>query len=400
MKDICVLTYSGGLDTSVCIRLIQEKYNMDVVTVTVDVGQPANDIKEAEERAEKIGVSDHYTIDAKDEFAEDYIFRAIKANAIYEGYPLSTALARPLIATKAVEKARELNAKAIAHGCTGKGNDQFRFETLIRGTSDFEVIAPIRELNMSRKEEIEYAKEKRIPIPVTHEKPYSIDENLWGRSIEGGVLEDPSLDPPEDIFEMTVSVKDAPEDGEVIEIDFEEGEPVSLDNNKMPPLELIMNLNKIAGSHGVGRIDIIEDRILGLKSREIYEAPAAMTLLNSHKSLESLVLTRNEIRFKEYVDSLYGELIYHGLWHDPLRLGLDEYIDFTQKRCSGTVKIKLHKGNARVVSKESPFALYEKEAVSFDEKAFDQREISGMLKFHGFQANLFNKIRRKSRGDK
>ncbi len=395
MKDICVLTYSGGLDTSVCIRLIQEKYDMDVFTVTVDVGQPTDDIKEAEERAGKIGVLDHYTIDAKEEFAHDYIFKALKANADYEGYPLGTALARPLIAIKAVEKAKELNAKAIGHGCTGKGNDQFRFETIIRGTSNFEILAPIRDFNMTRPEEIEYAKERGIPVSVTIERPYSVDENLWGRSIEGGKLEDPSFEPPEEIFEWTKSLKHTPDEPEIVEIEFKEGEPISLNGKKLSPFDFIKSLNEIAGAHGVGRVDIIEDRILGLKSREIYEAPAALTLLNTHKHLESLVLTRDELRFKEYVDNLYGELIYHGLWLDPLKIGLDKYIDFTQERCSGTVKIKLNKGNARVISKVSPFALYEQETVSFDEKALDQREVTGMLKFHGFQANLFNKIRKK-----
>ncbi|MDK2790647.1 MAG: argininosuccinate synthase [Methanothermococcus sp.] len=394
-EKIAVLAYSGGLDTSCCLKLLEDEYDYKVVSVCVDVGQPEEELKEPEEKAKKFGVLEHYTIDAKEEFAKDYVFRAIKANALYEGYPLSTSLARPLIALKIVELAKKLNAEAIAHGCTGKGNDQFRFETIMRAKApDIKVIAPIRDLNLTRNEEIEYAKKKGIPIP-TESKSFSIDENLWGRSIEGGILEDPMTETPEEAFAWTVSPKEAKDEEEVVEVEFENGVPIAINGEKLDPVSLIKKANEIAGRNSVGRIDIIEDRILGLKSRENYECPGAVLLITAHKALEQLVLTREEIKFKEIVDAMYGDLIYKGLWHEPLREDLDAFIDKTQERVAGKVRLKLYKGSIRVIGRESPYALYSQELVSFEDKEMDQREIVGMVKFHGLQAALYEQVKNK-----
>lgn len=394
-EKIAVLAYSGGLDTSCCLKLLEDEYDYKVVSVCVDVGQPEEELQEPEEKAKKFGVLEHYTIDAKEEFAKDYVFRAIKANALYEGYPLSTSLARPLIALKILELARKLNAEAIAHGCTGKGNDQFRFETIMRAKApDIKVIAPIRDLNLTRNEEIEYAKKKGIPIP-TESKSFSIDENLWGRSIEGGILEDPMTETPEEAFAWTVSPKEAKDEEEVVEVEFENGVPIAINEEKLDPVSLIRKANEIAGRNSVGRIDIIEDRILGLKSRENYECPGAVLLITAHKALEQLVLTREEIKFKEIVDAMYGDLIYKGLWHEPLREDLDAFIDKTQERVAGKVRLKLYKGSIRVIGRESPYALYSQELVSFEDKEMDQREIVGMVKFHGLQAALYEKVKNK-----
>ena len=391
---IGVLAYSGGLDTSCCLKLLEDKYNYKVVTLCVDVGQPEEDIREAEEKAKRYGVYKHYTIDAKEEFVKEYIFRAIKANAMYEGYPLSTALARPLIALKLVQLAEELGAEAVAHGCTGKGNDQFRFESIIRAMAPhLRIIAPIRDLNLTRKEEIEYAKKHGIEIP-SESKKYSIDENLWGRSIEGGPLEDPAFEPPEEVFAWTRNPKECTEE-EYVEIEFERGVPVSVNGREMDPVDLIKECNRIGGRNGIGRIDIMEDRILGLKSREIYECPGAILLITAHKALEQLVLSREELKFKDIVDATYGDLIYRGLWHEPLREALDGFIDKTQERVCGKVILKLYGGSIRVVGRESPYALYSKDLVSFEEKEMDQREIVGMVKYYGLQATLYHSVKRR-----
>jgi argininosuccinate synthase len=392
MKKV-VLAFSGGLDTSVCIKLLEEKYDMEVVTACVDVGQPEDEIKRPASAADKIGVSKHYTIDAKDEFAEEFIFKAIKANALYEGYPLSTALARPLIAMKIVELAKKEGADAIAHGCTGKGNDQFRFEAMIRSKSNVDIIAPIRDLNLTRTEEVEYAKDHDIPL--ASDKLYSIDENIWGRSIEGDILEDPMVETPEEAFSWTKSTEDAPDEAQILEIKFENGVPVALDNEEMKPLDIIGKCNEIAGNNGIGRIDIIEDRIIGLKSRENYEVPGAILLITAHKSLEQLTLTRSELKFAAYISEMYSELVYDGLWHDPLREDLDSAVDNMQRRVTGTVRVKLHKGNLRILGRESPYSIYSEEAVSFEDKGIDQREMTGMVKNYGMQAATYNKICKK-----
>jgi argininosuccinate synthase len=388
-----ILAFSGGLDTSVCVKLLQDRYNMEVITACVDVGQPEYEIKRPEQVANEIGVKKHYTIDAKHEFAEEFIFKAIKANAMYEGYPLSTSLARPLIAMKIVELAEMENADAIAHGCTGKGNDQFRFESTIRSGSRCKIIAPVRDLNLTRTEEMDYAKDNNIP--VSSDKLYSIDENLWGRSIEGDVLEDPMVETPEEAFEWTVSTENAPEEGQYLDITFKNGVPVAIDDKKMGALEIIIECNRIAGLHGLGRIDIIEDRIIGLKSRENYETPGALLIITAHKALEQLTLTREELKFTETITQTYSEIVYNGLWHEPLREDLDCIIDNMQKRVSGVVKLKLHKGSLKTISRKSPFSLYNEEAVSFEDKEMDQCEIAGMVKNYGLQAANYQRVLKK-----
>lgn len=390
MVKKAVLAYSGGLDTSICIPILKEKYHCDeVITVAVDVGQPAEDVKQAEDKAKKIS-DKHYTIDAREEFVNDYLFPLIKANGDYEGYVMGTSIARPLIARKVVEVAEKEGANVLAHGCTGKGNDQLRFEAIFRLT-DMEVIAPMREMNLTREWEINYAKEHNIPVTVTTKKPWSIDENLWSRSIEGGKLEDPGYIPPEEIYKWTVDPALAP-DAQLIEIGFEDGVPVSLDGELMGGVELIERLNHIAGGHGVGRTDMIEDRILGLKARENYEHPAATVLLTAHRDLEKLVLTRSELKFKAHVDSEWSELAYYGLVDEPLFDDLNAFIDNTQKRVTGTVTIELYKGNAHVVARTSPFALYSEDLVSFDSDSINQQDAEGYAKYHGFQARYYHRF--------
>lgn len=388
--DKVVLAFSGGLDTSVCVKLLEEKYNVEVITACVDVGQGDEEIKKAETMAKKIVNGKHYTIDAKEEFANDYIARGIKANAEYEGYPLSTALARPLIAKKIIEVAEKEGATAIAHGCTGKGNDQFRFEAVILAMSDLDIIAPIREMNLTRTEEKAYAAEKGIKL--NYDKIYSIDENLWGRAIEGDVLEDPANEPPEDIYEWTASWKDAKEEPEKVSIEFEEGIPVAINGKIMPLLDIIKEANKIAGENGIGRVDIIENRMIGLKSREIYEVPGAKLLIAAHKALEELVLTTDEIRFKEYMSTLYSDLVYRALWQEPLREDLDQAIDQMQRRVSGEVELKLYKSSITPITRKSPFSLHSVEQISFEDKETDQREVEGMIKYHGLQAANYQKL--------
>jgi argininosuccinate synthase len=385
-----VLAYSGGLDTSVCVKLLQEKYESEVITVTVDVGITERELKEAEQKADNLG-AEHYTLDAKGEFVEEYIFRSIKANGSYEGYPLSTALARPLIAQKVVELAKEKGADAIAHGATGKGNDQFRFESVFRTlASELNVIAPIRERNLTRTRSVAYA--KKHGIPIYGKKLYSIDENLWGRSIEGGSLENPSVIPPEEIFKWTKISKKTPE---IVEIDFEGGVPTAVNKRKLESVELITWLNRTAGMHGVGRIDIIEDRILGLKARENYECPAAVTLLSAHKDLERLVFTREELKFKEFIDLKWGELVYRGLWNEPLRGDLEAFIDRTQERVSGTVKVEFREGSLRILGRSSDYAIYDQNAVSFNDPFIDQNDVEGMLRYHSLQAAMSEKTLKK-----
>ncbi|MCD1294646.1 argininosuccinate synthase [Methanocella sp. CWC-04] len=386
-----VLAYSGGLDTSVCIPILKENYGFDeVITVTVDVGQPKEDIQTATKKAKLIS-DKHYTIDAKDEFVNDYIFPMIKANAMYEGYVIGTSMARPLIAKKCVEVAIKEKASAFAHGCTGKGNDQLRFEAIFR-TTDLPVVAPMREMNLTREWEIEYAKQHNIPVAATKSKPWSVDENIWSRSIEGGKLEDPSYIPPEDIYEWTTDPTKAPDKPEIVEIGFEKGVPVSLNGKKMKGVKLITELQKIAGKHGVGRTDMMEDRVLGLKARENYEHPAATVLLTAHRDLEKFCLTRAELKFKETVDSAWAELGYMGLVDEPLFDDLNAFIDRTQERVNGKVKVKLYKGSCIVVGRESPTAMYSEELVSFDGKTLDQKDAEGYCKFHGFQARLYKKL--------
>ena len=392
MTDKVLLAFSGGLDTSVCVKLLEEKYNVEVITACVDVGQGEEEMVKAKESAAKIGGLKHYNIDAKEEFANDYIARGIKANAEYEGYPLGTAFARPLIAQKLVEVAEKEGATAIAHGCTGKGNDQFRFEAIILAMSDLDIIAPIREMNLTRTEEKAYAESKGIEL--SYDKIYSIDENLWGRAIEGDVLEDPANEPPEDIYEWTASWEDAKDEPEKVSIEFEEGVPVAINGEIMPLLDIIKKSNEIAGAHGIGRVDIIENRMIGIKSREIYETPGAKLLIAAHQALEELVLTTSELRFAEYMSGLYAELVYRALWQEPLRDDLDQAIDKMQERVSGEVVMKLYKGSIQPISRKSPFSIHSIEQITFEDKETDQRDVEGMIKYHGLQAANYQKLNR------
>lgn len=400
MKTV-VLVYSGGLDTSICIPLMREEYGYDkVVTVTVDVGQPLEDIRQAAEKAKAMG-TEHYTVDAKEEFAKDYCFSSIKANGYYEGYPISTSIARPIIAAKAVEVAKQVGAKAFAHGCTGKGNDQFRIEFAIRALMPDAVIhAPIRERNMTRTWEIEYAQKKNVPIKQSLEKIWSIDENLWGRSIEGGRLEEPDFTPPEEIFQWTRNPVDAAAKPAEVKIEFSKGVPVSIDGQKLSPAKLIAAANKLAGENGVGRIDIMEDRMLGLKVRENYECPGATLLLTAHKALEALVLTRDELRFKAQVDTEWSKLAYEGLWFDPFKDGLEAFIANTQRRVTGSVRLKLYKGSMQVMGRESDWALYNADLASFDTTTFEQNESTGMVKNFGMQARMYFQLSEKYKKEK
>jgi len=386
-KGTIVLAYSGGLDTSICIPLLKERYEYDrIVTVAVNVGQRDEEIKTATEKGKKLA-DRHYTIDAREKFVNEHIFPAIRANGSYEGYPMGTSLARPLIAEEVVKVARKEGATAIGHGCTGKGNDQLRFDVIIRGAG-FEVVAPIRELNLTRDWEIEYARQHNIQVPVKKDKPWSMDENCWSRSIEGGLLEDPAYHPPEEIYLWTVAAQKAPDKPEKLTLEFKSGVPVAMNGKKRAGYELIQDLNERAGKHGIGRNDMIEDRILGLKARENYEHPAATVILLAHRDLEGLVLTRQELTFKRMVDDKWSELAYEGLVYEPLYAALNAFINTTQERVNGLVDLELYKGSVRVLGRSSPDAIYSGDLVSFDSASIDQCHAIGVSQYFGLQARM------------
>jgi argininosuccinate synthase len=396
MAEKLVLAYSGGLDTSVAVRWLHEKYGYDVIAVTIDVGNE-KDFTLIKDKAIKVGAIKSLVIDARKEFVNDYIFPALQANAIYEEhYPLATALARPLIAKTLVDVARTEGAKAIAHGCTGKGNDQVRFDVGINSLApDLKIVAPAREWGMTREELIQYAGKYGIPLPITSKSPYSIDENLWGKSTECGVLEDPWNEPPEDAFNWTKSVKDAPDEPEYIEIGFEKGIPVSLNGKNLDGICIIRKLNGIAGNHGIGRIDMVENRLVGIKSRETYEAPAATVLLAAHKSLETLTLSKTQYRFKQTVSRELSNLVYEGLWFSGHREDLCAYINSTQRFVTGDVRLKLHKGNCTVVGRKSPYSLYSHGLATYAEgDQFDQSAAIGFIKLWGLPAKIQGQIQK------
>ncbi|XVH32765.1 argininosuccinate synthase [Haloferacaceae archaeon DSL9] len=389
MTKRVALAFSGGLDTTVCVPLLEEEYGYDeVIGVTVDVGQPAEEFTEAEETAEALDL-DLHVVDAKADFA-DLCFKGVKANATYQGYPLGTALARPVIAEAILEVAEGQNCDAVAHGCTGKGNDQLRFETVWRG-SDLEVIAPVRELGLTREWEIEYAAEKELPVEAGDGGVWSIDTNIWSRAVEGGELEEPSYVPPEDIYEWTAE----PAGETTIEIEFESGVPVAVDGEEMDPVSLIQHLNEYAGEYGVGRTDVMEDRMLGLKVRENYEHPAATVLLTAHKALEDLVLTKGERSFKRGIEQEWAEKAYEGLVFAPLVAALEAFIDETQDVVTGTATVKVAGGNCRAVARDSEYAVYSEEMASFnteDIAGIAQNDATGVAKYHGLQERLANKV--------
>jgi argininosuccinate synthase len=390
VKKKVVLAYSGGLDTSVCIRYLQKFHDAQVTTVTVNCGQD-EDFNEIESRALAVGATKHIHIDSTEEFANEYVSKCIKANALYQGkYPLATALARPLIASKLVEVASIEGAKLVAHGCTGKGNDQVRFDITIKSLNpELNILAPIRDMNLTRDQELKFAMEEKIPISLEAKK-YSIDVNLWGRAIEGGELEDASIEPPENIFHF---VNNRSSEARYIEIEFRSGVPIALDGNPLKLQELIVEMNKIAGAHGIGIVDIIENRIVGIKSREVYEAPAAISLIECHKDLENLVLTDYEVNFKRIIEEKWGWLVYSGLWLEPLRRDLDEFINATQSRVNGKVKLKLQNGSCRVVGRSSKNAIYDPEEATYSSRSvFDQRLAKGFIELWGKQSVISNQM--------
>ncbi|ALA69692.1 argininosuccinate synthase [Geobacillus stearothermophilus 10] len=393
-----VLAYSGGLDTSVAIKWLQER-GYDVIACCLDLGE-GKDLDFVKEKALKVGAIKSYVIDVKDEFANEYALIALQANALYEGkYPLVSALSRPLIAKKLVEIAELEGAVVVAHGCTGKGNDQVRFEVSIKALNpDLDVIAPVREWSWSREEEIEYAKKHGIPIPVDLDSPFSIDQNLWGRSNECGILEDPWAAPPEEAYELTASLENAPDVPDVIEIGFEQGVPVTLNGKAYPLAQLILELNALAGKHGVGRIDHVENRLVGIKSREVYECPGAITLIKAHKELEDLTLVREVTHFKPIIEQKIAEVIYNGLWFSPLKDALVAFLKETQKNVTGVVRVKLFKGHAIVEGRKSPFSLYDEKLATYtSEDEFDHQAAVGFISLYGLPTKVHSIVNKQNK---
>ncbi|MDQ0157293.1 argininosuccinate synthase [Robertmurraya andreesenii] len=391
-----VLAYSGGLDTSVAVKWLQEQ-GYDVVACCLDVGE-GKDLNFIKEKALTVGAVSSYVIDAKEEFANEYALVALQAHTLYENkYPLVSALSRPLIAKKLVEVAEKEGAVAVAHGCTGKGNDQVRFEVSIHALNpNLKVLAPVREWSWSREEEIEYAKQHGIPIPINLDSPYSIDQNLWGRSNECGILEDPWAAPPEDAYDLTVGLENTPDTPDMVEIEFEQGVPVSLNGQKYPLSELILELNALAGKHGVGRIDHVENRLVGIKSREVYEAPAAMTLIKAHKELEDLTLVKEVAHFKPVIEKRITEVIYDGLWFSPLTNALTAFLKETQKFVTGTVRVKLFKGHAIVEGRKSPYSLYDEKLATYTkEDEFDHSAAVGFIQLYGLPTKVQSMVQNK-----
>ncbi|ENZ5150808.1 argininosuccinate synthase [Listeria monocytogenes] len=395
-KEKIVLAYSGGLDTSVAIQWLVES-GYEVIACCLDVGEGKN-LDFIKEKAITVGASESYTIDAKEEFAEDFALIALQAHAYYEGkYPLISALSRPLIAKKLVEVARQEGASAIAHGCTGKGNDQVRFEVAIHALApDLKVVSPVRDWKWSREEEINYAKEHYIPVPIDLDNPFSIDQNLWGRSNECGVLENPWTTPPEAAYDLTVSLEDAPDTADIVEITFDAGIPISLNGENMSLANLILTLNEIAGKHGVGRIDHIENRLVGIKSREVYECPAAVTLITAHKELEDLTFVREVAHFKPIIEQKISETIYNGLWFSPLTEALVAFLKSTQKFVNGTIRVKLFKGHAIVEGRKSPNSLYDENLATYTSSdTFDQDAAVGFIKLWGLPTKVSAEVNSK-----
>lgn len=396
-KEKIVLAYSGGLDTSVSVKWIQEKYGYDVIALGLDVGE-GKDLEAIKNKALNVGAIKAYMIDAKELLAKEYILPALKANCLYEGkYPLSSALSRPLISKLLVEVAEKEGATAVAHGCTGKGNDQVRFEVSIQALNpSLKVVAPVREWGMTRDEEIKYAEENGIPIPVDLDNPFSIDANIWGRACEAGVLENPWAEAPEAAFDWTNPIELTPDTAEYVEIEFEQGVPVALNGEKLPLVQLIETLNVLGGKHGVGRIDHIENRLVGIKSREVYENPAALILINAHKELEFLTLTREVTQFKTQVEQQMAKIIYEGLWYSPIKPALDAFINETQKTVTGTIRVKLHKGNHTVVGRKSPYSLYNEELATYSKgDAFDHNAAVGFIKIWGLPTKVNSEVNKK-----
>jgi argininosuccinate synthase len=391
-KEKIVLAYSGGLDTSVCIKWLQEKYNYDVIALCLDLGE-GKDVEAVRQKALDLGAIKSYMVNAKELFANEYLVPALKANALYEGkYPLSSALSRPLIAKLLVDVAEQEGAVAVAHGCTGKGNDQVRFEVSVMALNpSLKVVAPVREWGMTRDEEIEYANQNGVPIPVDLDNPFSIDANIWGRACEAGVLENPWNEAPEEAFAWTNSIDQTPDQPEYIEIEFSKGVPISLNGKSVSLVQLIEELNSIGGNHGVGRIDHIENRLVGIKSREVYENPGALILINAHKELEFLTLPREVSNFKVTIEQQFSKMLYDGLWYSPLMNALDAFINTTQETVSGVVRVKLFKGNHTVVGRKSNFSLYNEELATYSKgDLFDHNAAIGFIKLWGLPTKVYS----------
>ena len=391
-KEKLILAYSGGLDTSVAIAWLKKDY--DVIAVCLDVGE-GKDLEFIHDKALSIGAVESHVLDVKDEFAEDYVLPALQAHAYYEQkYPLVSALSRPLISKKLVEMAHKTGATAIAHGCTGKGNDQVRFEVAISALDpSLKVVAPVREWKWAREEEIKFAIEHGVPVPANLDSPYSVDQNLWGRANECGVLENPWNEAPEDAFGITVAVEDAPNTPEYVDIEFKEGKPVAINGQEMKLAALIQKLNVMAGAHGVGRIDHVENRLVGIKSREIYECPGAVTLLAAHKEIEDLTLVREVSHFKPIMENELSNLIYNALWFSPATKAIMAYIKETQKVVNGTAKVKLYKGSARVVARKSPNSLYDENLATYTAAdSFDQDAAIGFIKLWGLPTQVNSQV--------
>ena len=396
--DKVVLAYSGGVDTTVCIPYLKNEWGVkEVITLAADLGQ-GDELEPIKQKALKCGASESLVADATASFVKEYAFPAIQANTLYENrYPLSTALARPLIAKLLVEAAEKYGADAVAHGCTAKGNDQVRFDLGIMALNPkLKVLAPAREWGMSREEAISYGEQFGLEFPVKKSSPYSIDRNLLGRSIEAGILEDPMTEPPEEIYLMTKAIADTPDEPEYITIGFERGIPVAVNGNNLDPVTLITQLNETVGKHGIGRIDMLENRVVGIKSREIYEAPALLVLIHAHRDLESLTLTGDVTQYKRGIEQSYGELIYQGLWYSPLKAALDGFIQQTQERVTGEVRLKLFKGNATIVGRQSDNSIYAPDLATYGaEDEFDHKAAEGFIYIWGLPTRVWSQ---KTRG--
>ena len=394
-KEKIAVAYSGGLDTSVIVKWLQEKYDADVITVTGDLGQQKELVGVAE-KAYKTGAKKVYIQDLKKEFVEEYIFPALKAGALYEHiYPMATALGRPLLAKALVEVARREKCTAVAHGCTGKGNDQVRFEVTVMALApELKVLAPLRTWEFkSREDEIAYCEKHGIPVSATKKNPYSIDENIWGTAIECGILEDPMVEPPQDAYQRTVSPEDAPDKATYVTIEFKEGVPVGLNGKKMDGVAIIEKLNEIGGANGVGRMDLVENRLVGIKSREVYEAPAAVTLHFAHRELERLTLDKEVFHYKVKLADDYATIIYNGLWFSPLKQALDGFINVTQKNVTGLVKVRMYKGNLTVGGRTSPYSLYDTKLATYTiDDTFDHSASEGFIKIYGLGLKTFHRV--------
>lgn len=395
LKKKIVVAYSGGLDTSVMVKWLSEKYNAEIITATGFLGQ-VKEIEGVKEKAAKTGAVKSYVFDLREEFLTQYVWKALKAGALYEGsYPMATAIGRPLLAKMLVDVAALENAQAVSHGCTGKGNDQVRFEVGVQTLSpNLEIIAPLRLWEFrSREEEMDYALKHQIPIKATKDNPYSIDENLWGIAIECGILEDPMEAPPEDAYQITTNPKNAPNTSEIISIGFEKGIPVSLNGIEMNAVDLVTRIKEIGAAHGIGRLDLIENRVVGIKSREVYEAPAAVILHQAHFELEKLILDKETFRFKQNISNKLANLIYDGLWYSPLFKSLMAFVDTTQENITGEIKMELYKGTIKTLSRNSVFSLYNKNLATYtSEDTFDHKASDGFIKIYGLPYKTMTQV--------